>query len=145
MNLCQYFIPKVCAHPLEEEAMWKMGRGLPFWCIFSCNARAPSLGIARLLGKILLPILNVLMQAICLHNPCKIWSILTSFWGSIVRFCPCLCLLFDLLVVFCICSLILHFSWEGLFSNVELLSFYSGLFCDSSVLIVVLRLCFHLV
>jgi spore coat polysaccharide biosynthesis protein SpsF (cytidylyltransferase family) len=42
------------------------------WCIFSCNDRAPSLGIARLPGKVLLTILKVLMQAICLHNPCKI-------------------------------------------------------------------------
>jgi hypothetical protein len=56
MNFCQYFIPKVCAHPLEEAAMWKKGQGLPLWCIFSCSDRALSLGIARPLGKILLTI-----------------------------------------------------------------------------------------
>lgn len=74
-------------HPLEE-AICRRGkvRGVVY---FLRNAIDPGFVFARLPGKIRPPRHKAALQKPWFLNPCKIWSILMSFWGSISRFCPC--------------------------------------------------------
>jgi hypothetical protein len=90
-------------HPLEE-AICRRGKECRV-VYFLRNAIDPGFVFARLLGKTPPPRHKARLEKPGFFNPCKIWSILMSFWDSISRFCPCfwhllVCVFFVLFCVF---------------------------------------------
>ncbi len=97
-------------HPLEE-AICRRGKECRV-VNFLRYAIDPGFVFARLLGKIPPSRHKVAFQKPRFLNPCKIWSILMSFWGSISWFCPCfwhlLVCVFFCFVLFCFVFFLWH-------------------------------------
>jgi hypothetical protein len=105
-------------HPLEE-AICRRGKECHV-VYFLRNAIGPGFVFARLLGKIPPPRHKDALQKPRFFIPCKMRSILMSFWGSIRRFCPCFW------PFLCLCFLFCFFLWWHCLSSRSTIDLTTG-------------------